>query len=61
MYKLNLNENCARLKTKLIQQYTNVTEDDLNCSNGRKEEMIENLKTKLGKTASELNEIILKL
>ncbi len=61
MYMLNIKENCKELKAKFKQEYTNVTEEDLRCNNGRKEEMLEKLQQKLGKTGKELHEIILKL
>jgi uncharacterized protein YjbJ (UPF0337 family) len=61
MYTLNIKENCKELKAKFKQQYTSVTEEDLRCNDGRKEEMLEKLQQKLGKTGNELHEIILKL
>jgi len=61
MYMLNIKENCNELKAKFKQQYSIVTDEDLHCSNGRKEEMLERLQQKLGKTGEELHEIILKL
>jgi uncharacterized protein YjbJ (UPF0337 family) len=58
---LNIKENCKELKAKLKQQYPSVTDDDLQCNDGRKEEMLERLQQKLGKTGEELNEVIIKL
>jgi len=59
---ININEeNCKELKSKFVKQYTSLTEEDLLCSNGREKEMLDNLKQKLGKTTSELREIILQL
>jgi uncharacterized protein YjbJ (UPF0337 family) len=61
MYTFNIKENCKELKAKLKQQYTNITDDDLQCDDGRKEEMLEKLQQKLGKTREEVHEIIFKL
>jgi uncharacterized protein YjbJ (UPF0337 family) len=61
MYTFNIKENCKELKNKLKQQYTNVTDDDLQCDGGRKEEMLEKLQQKLGKTREEVHQIIFKL
>jgi hypothetical protein len=60
MYTLNIKENCKELKAKFKQQYTGITEEDLRCD-GRKEEMLEKLQQRLGKTGEELQQIILKL
>jgi uncharacterized protein YjbJ (UPF0337 family) len=61
MNMLNMKENCDELKAKFCQQYTNLTEEDLQCSDGKRDEMLENLQQKIGKTREELNEIIYKL
>jgi hypothetical protein len=58
---LNIKENCNKLKARLKQQYTSVTDNDLQCNNNTKGEMLERLQQKLGKTSEELYEIILKL
>jgi hypothetical protein len=56
-----MKENCKELKVKFKQRYTTVTDEDLCCYNGRKEEMLEKLQLKLGKTSVELHEIILNM
>jgi hypothetical protein len=57
----NFKENCKVLKSKLAQQHANIQKTDLQCSDGRKKEMLEKLQQKLGKTSQELQEIIVKL
>jgi hypothetical protein len=57
----NVKENCNKLKIKFSQQYANVSEEDLVCSSGRQEEMLENIQQKIGKTREELHEIIYNL
>jgi len=52
-------ENCKLLKTKLQQHFTTLSTDNLDCGNGRKETLIQNLQQNLGKTNQELREIIL--
>jgi uncharacterized protein YjbJ (UPF0337 family) len=61
MNMFNYKENCNELKDKFKQQYNSVTEEDLRCNKGGKEEMMKKLQQKLGKTGEELREIILKL
>jgi hypothetical protein len=61
MEMINVKQNCINLKSKFRQQHISVTEQDLTCNDGRKEEMLEKLQQKLGKTPQELKEIILKL
>ena len=62
MYMLNVKENCNELKAKFKQQYTSVTDEDLQCNDGNKKiEMLENLQQKLGQTREEMHKIILKL
>jgi hypothetical protein len=62
MYMLNVKENCNELKAKFKQQYTSVTDEDLQCNDGNiKIEMLENLQQKLGQTREEMHKIILKL
>ncbi len=58
---VSMKENGKELKVKFKQQYTSVTDEDLRCNNGRKEEMLEKLRLKLGKTSEELHEIILNM
>jgi hypothetical protein len=57
----NFKENCKSLKSKLTQKHANIQKADLQCSDGRKKEMLEKLQQKLGKTSQELREIIIKL
>jgi uncharacterized protein YjbJ (UPF0337 family) len=61
MYIFNSKENCKELKDKFKQQFTCVTDEDLECNNGMKKEMLEKIQQKLGKSNEELHEIILKL
>ena len=61
MYKLPIKENCIELKAKFKKQYASITDEDLQCDQGRKEEMLGNLRQKLGITRDELHEIIVKL
>ena len=58
---INIKENCNKLKARLKDQYTSVTDYDLQCNDNRKGEMIERLQKKLGKTSEELYDLILKL
>jgi len=60
-HPFKIKENCKELKVKFKQQYICVTEEDLDCKDGRKEEMLERLQQKLEKTPEELYEIILSL
>jgi hypothetical protein len=57
---INLKEGCEEIKAKFIQQYNNITKEDLNCD-GRKDLMIGRLQQKLGKSSEELFAIITKL
>ena len=61
MNMFNIKESCNELKTKFSQQYSNISEEDLVCSSGRQEEMLENIQQKIGKTREELHEIIYNL
>ncbi|MCX6258011.1 MAG: general stress protein CsbD [Bacteroidia bacterium] len=62
MNLLNIKENCKEIKAKFVQQYSNLTEEDLRCDDGkRKEYMLEKLQQKLGKSPEELHDLILKL
>jgi hypothetical protein len=55
-------ENCKDLKAKFRQQYPHVLEEDLQCDNGnRKDEMLQKLQQKLGKSKEEIIQAILKL
>ncbi len=48
-------------KGKLKQKFAKLTENDLLYIDGKKEEMMRKLETKLGKTKDELNKIIAEL
>jgi uncharacterized protein YjbJ (UPF0337 family) len=48
-------------KVKIKELYSNVTDSDLNFSDGKEKEMIEMLSNKIGKTREELVEIIVGL
>jgi hypothetical protein len=61
MYIFNSKENCKELKDKFKQQFTSISDEDLECNNGMKKEMLERIQQKLGKSNEELHEIILKL
>ena len=58
---INIKENCKELKVKFKEHFNEVTEEDLWCNNGSKDEMLERVQQKLGKTSEELYEIILNL
>jgi uncharacterized protein YjbJ (UPF0337 family) len=58
MNKAVINENWDEQKSKLKQKFAALTENDLLFTKGKKEEMIEKLQIKLGKTKEELNKII---
>ena len=45
-------------KTKLKAQFPTLTDADLQYENGKKDEMLEKLQTKLGKTKEELNSLL---
>lgn len=61
MNTMELAGNWGEQKEKLKQKFAALTENDLFFSNGKKEEMIEKLKVKLGITKEELLKIIEKL
>lgn len=50
--------NWNELSGKLKQQYANLTDDDLLLKQGKEEELLGNLQTKLGKTKEEIKKII---
>jgi uncharacterized protein YjbJ (UPF0337 family) len=58
MNKAEINENWDEQKSKLKLKFAALTENDLLFVKGKKEEMIEKLHIKLGKTKQELNKII---
>lgn len=53
-----LKENWDEQKAKLKQKFAALTDNDLLFVEGKKEEMIAKLQTKLGKTKEELQKII---
>lgn len=61
MNSTELAGNWEEQKEKLKQKFAALTENDLFFSDGKKEEMIEKLKIKLGITKEELLKIIEKL
>ncbi|WP_121365232.1 general stress protein CsbD [Flavobacterium limicola] len=61
MNTMELAGNWGEQKEKLKQKFAALTENDLFFSDGKKEEMIEKLKVKLGITKEELLKIIEKL
>jgi hypothetical protein len=48
-------------KSKLLKKYKNLTDKDLNYSEGEEKAMIENIGSKLGKSMKELLSIIITL
>jgi hypothetical protein len=57
----NIKIGCIELKNKLKQRYSQITDEDLICSDGKKDMMLQALQRKLGKSMDELREIILQL
>lgn len=53
--------NWNELKGKLKEKFATLTDDDLMFEEGKKEEMLGRLQTKLGKTKEELHKIIASL
>lgn len=53
-----VNVNWGEQKSKLKAKFSTLTDADLNYENGKKDEMLGRLQTKLGKTKEELTEII---
>ena len=50
--------NWKETKAKLITMFPTLTEEDLRYENGKKDEMLAKVQTKLGKTKEELDTII---
>jgi uncharacterized protein YjbJ (UPF0337 family) len=50
--------NWGEKKTKLKAQFSTLTDEDLKYENGKKDEMLEKVQIKLGKTKDELSTII---
>lgn len=53
-----IKQNWEEQKSKLKLKYNNLTDEDLKFEEGKKQEMMGKLQTKLGKTDVELTEII---
>lgn len=53
--------NWNQIKGQLKQEYGNLTDDDLAYADGKEDEMLGRLQKKLGKTKSEVKNIIDKL
>ncbi len=58
MNTTELNGNWEQQKGKLKQKFATLTDNDLLFAEGKKEEMLGRLQTKLGKTKEELHKII---
>ncbi|MBN1767820.1 MAG: CsbD family protein [Prolixibacteraceae bacterium] len=58
MNTTELSGNWNEQKGKLKQKYATLTDNDLLFAEGKKEEMLGRLQTKLGKTKEELHKII---
>lgn len=56
-----LKGNLEELKGKLKQKYANLTDDDLMFAEGKEEELLGKLQSKLGKTNEEIRRIISEL
>lgn len=52
------NENWNEQKGKLKAKFSTLTDADLHYENGKKDEMLTKIQTKIGKTKEELNTII---
>ena len=61
MNTLKLKGNWNETAGKLKQQYANLTDDDLLFKEGKEEELLGRLQTKVGKTKEQLRKIISKL
>lgn len=58
MDKLEIKGRWNEIKGKIKQQYAELTDNDLEYAEGREEEMIGRLQTKLGKTRDEVVRMI---
>lgn len=56
--KLTITGNWGDQKAKLKQEYAQLTDSDLNFQPGKKDEMLEKMQIKLGKTQEQLYGII---
>ncbi|HEV7231019.1 MAG TPA: CsbD family protein [Bacteroidia bacterium] len=61
MEKLNIKGDWNQLKGKLKQKYSMLTDDDLLFQEGKEDELLGRLQTKLGKTKEEVRSFIEKL
>ncbi len=61
MNTLIIKGNWNEVAGKLKQQFANLTDDDLLFKEGKEEELVGRLQSKLGKTKEELRNIISKL
>jgi uncharacterized protein YjbJ (UPF0337 family) len=61
MNSLKIKGNWNEAAGKLKQQYAKLTDDDLIFQQGKEEELLGRLQTKVGKTKEELRKIISKL
>ena len=61
MNTTELKGNWEELKGKLKQKFANLTDDDLMFAEGKEEEMLGRVQTRLGKTNEELRRIISEL
>lgn len=58
MDNMELRGNWNELKGKLKQKYADLTDDDLMYEEGREDEMMGRLQQKLGKTKSEIRDML---
>ena len=56
-----VDENWNDQKEKLKTKFSNLTDEDLNYEEGKRDEMLSRVQTKLGKTPEELTAIIAEL
>ena len=61
MNSLKLKGNWNEVAGKLKQQYANLTDDDLLFKEGKEEELLGRLQTKVGKTKEQIRKIISKI
>ena len=58
MNKLQFKGEWHELKGKLRQKFAELTDNDLDCSEGQEEELLGHLQRKLGKSQQEITELI---
>lgn len=61
MNTLSIKGNWNEVAGKLKQQYANLTDDDLLFVKGKEEELFGRLQKKLGKTKSEIHDLLAKI